>query len=70
MSVGLKHGYYWREKVVTPTQSHGPHDWRAVNPRMRKRILRGILPEEFEEEEKDEVQRLLNLLDDLDNLPS
>lgn len=68
MSVGLKHGYYWREKVIA--QSHAPHDWRAVNPRMRRRILREILPQEFEQQDISEIEELMQLLDDLDNLPS
>lgn len=78
MSVGLKHGYYWEEKIVPPPPpvsppSHAPHDWRAVNPRMRKLFLRGILPEDFllaDTNELNELEELMRLLDDLDNLPS
>ena len=71
MSVGLKHSHYWEQQVPPP--AHSPHDWRAVwrtaDPRLRKRLLRGILPEELEAMDTLEVDRLLNLLDDLDDLP-
>ncbi len=75
MSVGLKHSHYWEGPVTPPpppppdeATSHSPHDWRAVNPRMRKRILRGVLPEEFALEDANELEELMRLLDDLDNL--
>ncbi len=65
MSVGLKHGYYWKE-IITD----GPHDWRAADPRFRRLLLRGLLPEDFLLADLNELEELMRLLDDLDNLAS
>ncbi len=73
MSVGLKHSHYWEEDVVPPTPilqpGHAPHDWRAVvNPRLRRLLLQGIVPEEFLLMDMREIEELMQLLDDLDSL--
>lgn len=49
--------------------SHSPGNWRTANPRIRKMLLRGILPKEFEQIDIDELEEITKLLDDLDNLP-
>lgn len=52
--------------------SHAPHDyrtvWRAADPRLRRLLLRGILPEEFIAADASELQELFEILDDLDRL--
>ena len=52
--------------------SHGPHDyrmvWRAADPKLRRLLLRGILPEEFLVADTNELQELFEILDDLDRL--
>lgn len=59
----------WSTSAVAPppvdTTNRSPGDWRAVDPRIRRLILRGILPEEFEDVD---MREILELTDDLDNL--
>jgi hypothetical protein len=52
-----------------PSAAHSPGDWRTANPRLRRLLLRGILPEELELIDAQEMDRLLRFLDDVDDLP-
>ena len=73
MAVGLQRGHEWEGEVIPPPPivqpSHAPHDWRAVvNPRLRRLLLQGILPDDFLLMDMREIEELMQIIDDLDSV--